>query len=155
MARRYNVSFEKVAVAVVQDLITILGAAGKMCEIIEVSLTDVEAVAPANAQLALRMSLLTSAITVTGGTTQTPRPLDIGDAAASFTAKSNNTTQATSSGAKTTIREDGMSIFAGYSYQFPKPPEVGPSQAFVFEIITTPNASVTLSGNIVVDERGG
>lgn len=156
MARRYNVSFEKISVAAVQDLLSIAGASGKTCRVIEISVAAVDAAAPTNGQLALRASLLTATVTAgSGGAAVTPRPFDIGDAAASFTARRNDTTQATSSGAKTTVREDGCNIYAGYSYMFPSPPVVGPSQSFVFELITTPGATYTLSGNIVVEEMGG
>lgn len=155
MPRRYNVSFEKVSVSAVQDLITIQGASGKMCRILEVSVWDVDTTAPTNTQLALRCSILTATVTVTGGTSVTPRPLDVGDAAASFTAKSNNTTQATTTGAKTTVREAGANVYQGDQYQFLAPPLIGPSESFVYEIITAPAAALTLSGNIVVEELGG
>lgn len=156
MARRYNVPFEKITVSAVQDLISILGASGKMCRIIEVSLADVDATAPTNTNLALRCSLMTATVTPGSvGGSVTPLKFDLGDAAASFTARRNDTTQATTTGAKTTIREDGCNVFAGYSYMFPSPPPVGPSEQFVFELITTPGASLVLSGNVVVEEMGG
>lgn len=156
MARRYNVSFEKVTVSAVQDLVTILGAAGKMCRIIEVSVADVDATAPTNTNLALRVRYLPATVTAgSGGSTPTPAKMDPGDAAASFTAHANDTVKSTTSGTAIILREDGANVFGGYSYMFPSPPVVGPSEAVVFELITAPSASLTLSGNVLVEEIGG
>jgi len=156
MSRIYAVTFEKVSVSAVQDLVQIVGTTGVMCKIKEVTVADVDATAPAtNMQLALRCRLLPATVTNgSGGSTPTPQPLDQGDAAATFTALANNTTKATTSGTASIIREDGANIYTGYSYQFPNPPTVKPGTSFVFELITTPAATVTLSGSVIVEEEG-
>lgn len=156
MGRIYTVVFEKVTVAAVQDLFQIKGATGKTLRIKEVSVSCVDATLPTACMLALRCRFLPATVTDgSGGTTPTPQKVDPGDAAASFTALVNNTTPATTSGTAVKIRDDGCHIYAGYSYAFPKPPEIGPSESFVFELITAPAASSTLSGTATVEESGG
>src|SRR5581483_6587032 len=141
MARTYAVTFEKVSISATQDLFQINGASGKMLRIKRIAVSSVDATPPTAGMLALRCSLLTATVTNgSGGSSPTPRPLDLGDAAASFTAKANNTTPATTNGTKTTIEENGCHLYAGFDYSLPVPPVVGPSEAFVFELITTPNS---------------
>jgi len=120
---------------------------GKMLRIKSVSLSDVDATAPStNMQLALRCRYLPATVTNgSGGGTPAIGKMDPGDAAASFTALSNNTTKATTSGTVAILLEDGCNIYAGYSYPFPAPPVVGPSESFVFELITAPPSGVTLN----------
>ncbi len=157
MPRSYSVSFEKVSVSAVQDLVQIAGAAGKTLKIKSVNVADVDATAPTtNQQLALRCRFLPATVTNgSGGATPTPRPFDPGDPAASFTALTNNTTKATTSGTATILREDGCNVYAGYTYPFPTPPIIGPSESFVFELITAPATTLTLSGTVEVEETGG
>lgn len=157
MARRYVVPFESVTVTVVQDLITVFGAAGKMCRIIAMNVACVSLTAPANAQLALRGRFLPTTLTAgSGGTTPTPQKLDPGDAAASFTAHVNDTTKTTTSGTAIINEEDGMNIYAGYNFMFPTPPVVGPSEAFVFELVQLGGlTTMVLSGKMIVEEIGG
>jgi hypothetical protein len=156
MAREYAVTFEKVSVSAVQDLFQIIGAAGKILRIIRIAVSCVDATLPAAECFALRCRYLPATVTNgSGGSSPTPRPLDPGDAAASFTAKANSTTQATTSGTAITLEENGCHAYAGFDYQFPYPPIVGPSESFTFELITTPSATTTLSGTCIVEELGG
>jgi hypothetical protein len=158
MARRYGVTFEKVSVTAVQDLFQIIGATGKILRIIEVSLSDVDSTLPTAQMMALRCRFLPATVTAgSGGSSPTPEPFDPGDSAASFTAKANSTTKATTSATAVVLREDGAHLYAGYSYPFPSPPIIGPSESFVFELITAPSASGTwvMSGTVTVEETGG
>jgi len=156
MPRTYSVTFEEVAVTAAQDLVEIKGAAGKILRILRqyVAMTDTSP--PTNQQFALRSRFLPATVTDgSGGTTPTPRPFDPGDAAASFTALVNNTVKATSSGTPTILEENGANAFAGYDYMFPRPPIIGPSEAFVFELLAAPGGTPHLSGGVVVEESGG
>lgn len=156
IGRVYSVSFEKVSVSAVQDLFQIKGAAGKILLIRRVSVSDVDAAQPTAGELALRCRFLPATVTDgSGGSSPTPRPFDPGDAAASFTAKANNTTQATTTGTAATLEENGCHVYSGYDYSFPKPPVIGPSESFTFELITTPTATYILSGTVIVEELGG
>ena len=156
MSRMYAVTFEKVSVSAAQDLVQIIGATGKMLRIRRQWVADVDAAAPSNQGLALRGRFLGATVTNgSGGTSPTPKPLDPGDSAASFTAKVNSTTPATSSGTVNIVEENGANIFGGYDYMFPFPPPIGPSESYVFELITNPNTTVLLSGGVIVEEIGG
>lgn len=156
MPRRYTASFEKVSVLAVQDLVQIIGAAGKMLRIIAFNVDCVDATAPTDQQLALRCRYLPATVTNgSGGTSPTPQPVDPGDSAAAFTAKANNTTQATTSGTASVRWEGGCNVKAGREHYFPSPPYVGPSESFTLELITTPASTITLSGYVLVEEMGG
>ena len=156
IGRVYTVVFEKVACAAVQDLFQIKGATGKILLIRSVALSCVDATLPTAGMLALRCRFLPATVTDgSGGSTPTPQKQDPGDAAASFTALANSTTPATTSGTAVKLLEDGTHVYAGYRYDFLKAPVVGPSESFVFELITAPAASSTLNGTVVVEELGG
>lgn len=156
MPRTYTVSFENVAIAAAQDLVQVKGAAGKTLRILRQSLACVDSTLPASQTLRLRSQFLPATVTDgSGGSSPTPEPLDPGDSAASFTAKANNTTQASSSGTATTLEANGCHVYSGYDYAFPRPPIVGPSESFVFALMTAPAASTHFSGSVVVEESGG
>jgi hypothetical protein len=156
MGREYSVTFEKVSVSAAQDLVQIKGASGKILRIRRQWVADADVTAPTNTALALRSRFLGATVTDgSGGSSPTPKPFDPGDAAASFTAKANNTTQATSTGTVNILEENACNVFAGYDYMFPFPPIIGPSESFVFELIDTPGATLVLSGGVVVEELGG
>lgn len=156
MPRTYSVTFEEVACTAAQDLVQIKGAAGKMLRILRqyVALTDTSP--PTNQQFALRSRFLPATVSDgSGGTTPTPRPFDPGDAAASFTALANSTSKATTNGTATILEENGANSFAGYDYMFPRPPVIGPSESFVFELLAATTGTPHLSGGVVVEEMGG
>jgi hypothetical protein len=156
MPRTYAVTFEEVACSAAQDLVQINGASGKMLRILRqfVSMTDPSP--PTNQQFALRSRYLPATVTNgSGGSSPTPQPFDPGDAAASFTAKANSTTKATTNGTASILEENGCNSFAGYDYMFPKPPTIGPSEAFVFELLASPTGTPHLSGGVIVEEMGG
>jgi hypothetical protein len=156
MARRYAVSFEEVACSAAQDLLQINGAAGKMLRILSVSVAMADTSPPTNQQFGLRARFLPATVTNgSGGSSPTPQPYDPGDSAASFTAKANNTSKATTNGTASVLLEDGCNAFSGYLYMFPSPPVVGPSEAFVWELLSTPTGTPHLSGTAVVEEMGG
>jgi len=154
MGRMYSVSFTAVSVTAAQDLIGIYGAAGKMCRPRRVSVNIAASTLPTAVGLELRCRFLPATVTAgSGGTAPTPQKLDPGDAAASFTARANDTTPATTSGTAAVLESNGCHIFAGYDYRFSFPPNIGPSEAFVFELLNTVTA--TLSGTVIVEELGG
>lgn len=156
MPRTYAVTFEQVSVSAAQDLIQISGAAGKTCRILRQWVGSSDTTAPTNQQLALRSRFLPATVTNgSGGSAPTPRPMDPGDAAASLTALANDTVKATTNGTATILEENSCNIFAGYDYAFPRPPIVGPSEAFVFELLSTVSGTVHLSGGVLVEESGG
>ena len=159
MPRVYTVVFKKVSVSAVQDLIAIYGTVGKTTKIKEITVADVDAPSPStNTQLALELKTLTEPVVAgSGGSAATPQKTDPGDAAASFTARVNDTTQATGA-ATSDIREDGSNIYPGYTYPF-DPPIIIPCNssgagAAVLALVTALGTAVTLSGTMVVEEEG-
>ncbi len=160
MARRYQVTFENVTVSAAQDLVLITGAAGKMMRIVRAWVNSTNTTAPTNQQIRLRARVLPATVTVgSGGTTGiTPSRVDPGDAAcSSATCGANNTTQATTSGTAVVLYANGANIFAGEqkTWQPGKEPTIGPSEAFVWELLSTVTGTVAMSGGVEFDESGG
>lgn len=156
MPRTYTVSFRNVAIAAVQDLISLKGSTGKICRLNRADL-QMTAVTLTTAQ-GMNINVKYSSATITlgsGGSTPTPRPTDPGDAAASFSCHANDTSQATTSGAFVDITPSGGHIYSGFSYNWgQKGPIFGLNTGVVFELATAPAASVTMSGSVEVEEMG-
>lgn len=155
MARRYAVTFEEVSVSAPQDLVEIIGASGKMVRIIRYWVSATATTLPTAQNLSLRCRYLPATVTSgSGGSSPTPRKLDQGDAAATFAAKTNSTSKATTNGTAVTLAEDGCHIYAGCDKVFTAPPTVPVSTSFVFELLSTVSGTVALSGGVEVEEIG-
>lgn len=107
----------------------------------------------------LRLNCKYASATITlgsGGGTPTARPLDPGDAAASFTNHTNDTTPATTSGAFTDIMPAGGHNYGGFDYTWPtnEEPVFGLSEGFVFELLSTVTGTCNFSGGVTVAETG-
>ena len=156
MPRRYRVVFEQVTVSAAQDMLQITGASGKMLRILRAWVNSTNTTLPTSQMIAIRCRTLPATVTNgSGGTTPTIQKTDIGDASASFTALANNTTKATTSGTAVINDDTGTHISAGYDNMFITPPPIGPSEAFVFELLSTVSGTVALSGGVEVEEIGG
>jgi hypothetical protein len=157
MPRVYRVTFEGVSVSAAQDLVSVKGGSGKMCRVLRQWVSATDTTLPTSQMLQLRGRLASATITLGSGGTDgvTPRPVDIGDAAAGFTANVNDTTKATTSGSFTIIEEGGCHIYQGYDNTLAKPPLVGPNEGYVFELLSTVSGTVHLSGGLEVEEWGG
>jgi hypothetical protein len=156
MPRSYVVGSENILVAAAQDLLQIKGASGKMLDILRVwcGCTDTTLVTAQG--MRFRCRYLPATVTDgSGGSTSTPRPTDPGDAAASFTCLTNNTTPATTSGTAAVLNTEGDHAFSGINLPFKNPPQVGPSESFTFELLSTVSGTVHLSSGAEVTERGG
>jgi hypothetical protein len=156
VARTYKVTFEGVAVSAPQDLVQINGASGKMLKILRQWASATDTTLPTAQMLQIRSRFLPATVTNgSGGSSPTPQKTDAGDANASFTALANNTSKATTSGTASILEENGCHVFSGYDVTFVRPPVVGPSESFVFELLSTPSGTLHLSGGIEVEEIGG
>lgn len=157
MPRKYSVPMEKISVSAVQDLFLIKGATGVVGFLKGIAFAAVDATPITNESIALRISYLGATVTNgSGGSSVTPAPNDPGDPAATFTARRNDTSQATCSPAtKLTVFEDGFMTLAGYANEFDdmRFPLI-PGTAYVIECITTPTAAVVLNGTATVIEVG-
>lgn len=153
--RLYLVTFENVAVSAAQDLLQIKGASGKMLQIVRQWVELVDVSLPAAQGWRLRSRFLPATVTDgSGGSTPTP-VAQPGDAAASFTALANNTTQATTNGTAKIHWAGGGHIYSGSRWTFQEMPAIGPSESFVFELLSTPSGTIHLSGGVEVIEIGG
>lgn len=155
MPRTYNVTFSAVTVTAPQDLVQVKGATGKMLRILRMWLAATDTASPTAQQLQIRARVLPTAVTDgSGGAAPTPAKNDQGDAAATFTALTNNTGKATTSGTAVVVEENGCHISAGYEFQFSRPPTIAVNQSFVFELLSTVTGTVHLSGGVTVEEIG-
>lgn len=152
--RLYSVSFAGVAITATQDLFTIIPGATKICaihsfELAQVTKTSVEI-------LRARLRLVPATVTAgSGGSAPTPVPFSSGDAAATFTARANDTTPATSSGTILDLWADQWNLLNGLLWVPPitnRPFVIAPGAAAVLSLGTAPAASITASGTIVVEE---
>lgn len=155
MARTYRVTFSKVSVSAAQDLLQIKGASNKVLRILRQWVnTPKDAALPAAQMLSIRSRFLPATVTDGNGTSVTPAKVDQGDAAATFTAIRNSTTQATTNNTAVVEFEGGDHIYSGHEHVFSRPPIVTPSTSFVFELTDAPSGTVLLSGGVEVEEIG-
>ncbi len=154
--RRYKVPFSVACVGVV-DLVSILVTAGKYAEFLGFSLNDADGGSgiPSSQQLVVKCFLLTGAIAGrTGGGAVTPIPDDTGDAVATSTARSGDTTVATGT-AGAIGYQGGCYVTQGIVQVFPGSiPALG-GELMVLRLMTAPSGTVTLSGTLDFAERGG
>lgn len=150
MGRMYAAVFERVAVTAVQDLFEIVAPADcavvlHACYISQDSDTDSEM---------LNILIHRASTSGSAGTSVTPSPLNLGDAAFGGTVEANNTTQGTEG---TFIHADCFNVLNGWLYQ-PTPecrPVLSPSGRIVVELQTAPGDELTMSGTVLIEEIGG
>jgi len=156
MPRTYIVSVEGITVTTVRDLLQIKGAAGKLLRIVRWKWVSFDPTLNTAQMIPTRCRFLPATVTDgSAGSTATPRPVDPGDAAASFTCLTNNTTQASSSGTATIVDEDSRHLYNGYEQQGTAVPLIGPGQSFTFETLQATTGSPKLSWLAEVEESGG
>ena len=154
MGRIYKVTFENVTTSAAQDLVAAYGASGKMCKLRRVW-AECYTATPTSQNLGYRVRFLPATVTPgTGGGAATPQKTDQGDASATFTARINDTSKATTTGTASIFEEGAAHILAGYDKSFEAPLTFGASTAVVFELLSTPSGSVALSGGVEVEEIG-
>jgi hypothetical protein len=156
MPRSYEVTFEQIAVSAAQDLVGIINSATKMARVKRAWVAMTDTTLPTSQMCAIRCRIGTTTITAgSGGAAATPRPVDVGDAAAGFTARVNDTTKQTTSGAYTIVEENGFHAYQGFDKTFASPPVLAISEGFVFELLSTVSGTVHMSGGLELEEFGG
>lgn len=151
--RLYSVSFADVAVAAAQDLINLTATANMGLKIHYIELGQRTLSAWEAKNVILRRNPAT--VTVgSGGGAGTIRRMNPSDAAATFTARINDTTgQTTSSTAETLLARDWE--FLNGFFWMPAPeqrPIIRPGEGFAIVLGTAPSASMTASGTAIVEE---
>lgn len=155
MARTYAVSFNAVSVSAAQDLFEITPADDKPVKILGLVIGQYSDVGDASAEnLSVKVSRGWGT-SGSGGSAPTPSPVGQADAAAGFTAETNNTTVA-STGTEVVLFSDVWNTQAGYQMWFPEGAQPGCSQAtgaILTVRITAPADAVTANGTLFVSEE--
>lgn len=155
MGRVYTVSFKNVTISAAQDLISLKGSTGKTCKVRRVWLNMNDTTIQTAQGLRLNIKYASATFTAgTGGSAPTPRPLDPGDAAASFTARANDTAQGTTSGAFVDLNPGGGHNYGGFDLTFKDGPVFGLNEAVIFELLSTVSGTCNYSGGAEVEESG-
>jgi hypothetical protein len=160
MPRRYEIiepSFLLVTNAAM-DLMQIKNAVGsnKMLKIVRWWWSSVDNILTTAQMLQIKCAVFPATVTDgSGGATPTPRPLDPGDVAATFTALSRNTVQATTSGTARIYDDQARHIYNGYEQQIEEGPWVPPASSFIFYApMTSLLGAPRISCGVEVDEYG-
>lgn len=153
--RVYAIPFNGVAVTAQQDFFEIVSASTKLVEIHSIHLSQETNVSDAN-EKELRIAVKTGQTTTgSGGSTVTPTPRVSGDAAFAGTTKANNTTKASTG---TIVTHDVRTWNTRVPLDIFYPPDqrvvLAPSARGTVELLTTPAASTTMSGVVIVEELG-
>jgi hypothetical protein len=159
LGRLYSVNFTAVSVSTDQDLFYVKPAADKIVLIESVKLAVVGGAADAGdtQEELLDIRLIRVPATVTagsGGGAFTPQQIADNDAAAGFTARINDTTEATTSGSLEVLDADGMNSRVPYLY-LPAPEHripIANAQAIVCRLSTVPADALSMSGTMLVRE---
>jgi hypothetical protein len=146
----YSAVFEEVAVTAAQDLFEIVAPADSVViihgfEISQSSDTDSEG---------LSLLVHRGSTSGSGGSTPTPAPMNVGDAAFGGTVEANNTSQSTEG---TQLHAAAFNVLSGYAW-IPTPetrPVLSPSGRIIIELQTAPADSLTMSGTVYFEEIGG
>lgn len=153
--RIYTVPFENVAVSAVQDLLSIKGSSGKIVQIIRFWIGATDTTLQTAQSLRLRLKYGSATVTLgSGGTVPTPQPVDPGDAAASFTCHVNDTTQATTTGAFTSLYPQGVHNYGGTDFPLKNSPIAGLNEALILELLSTVSGTCHFSGGAEIGEQG-
>ena len=153
MGRMYSITFEEVAVTAAQDLFEIISAADSSTVLHSVIVTQSSDAGDA-ADEQLSCIFHRGVATGSGGTSATPVPLSLGDAAYGGTSEVNNTTQSVEG---PILHAEAFNVRGGLYYR-PTPEEritISPSDVFIIELQTAPTDSLTMSGTAIIEEVGG
>jgi hypothetical protein len=154
MGRRYSVNFGAVAVTAAQDAFEVTNASTKVLVIHEIALEQVSDAGDAQAELLRVQAIKGFTTSGSGGSAQTPVPLETGHPAAAFSAEVNNTTLA-NTGTTVTLFDRGFNVQIGFFWQ-PTPEcriVLAPSERLVIRI-PAPADSLTMHGTMIVEEIG-
>jgi hypothetical protein len=154
MPRCYTVNFEDVTVSAVQDLFSFDAATDKPIELVALEFAQNTETGDA-AEEQLRIKVTRGNTTVgSGGTAPTPQPTSPGDSAAGFTARVNDTTQA-SAGTAVDLISTAFNVRVGYSWG-PVPYGMGiwtsGTSLLVVKLMAAPADALDLSGTATIIE---
>jgi hypothetical protein len=151
--RMYSINFTDVSVSAAQDLISITATAGMAFKIHRIeggqrSLTAWES-------KPVKLVRLPATVTAgSGGSAVTPQKMNNGDAAATVTARANDTTPATTNGAASVLLSEDFQFLNGLLVVFTpdERPVIAPSQAVALNLPTAPSGATNMSFTILIEE---
>lgn len=153
-SRQYSVVSNNVSVSAVQDLVSVTAGATKILGIVSVDIGQVTATTVGNLEVTLKY--LPSTVTAgSGGASATVSPLNPSDAAATATARKNDTSQATTSGTAITLWSGVWNVINNLTWQPTSAirlPIIGLSGAFVVSLNTAPGSAMTVNCSVVFEE---
>jgi hypothetical protein len=147
--RVYKTFFENVTISAVQDVFLLKAGSANGVELHQIDLSAGGVTAPA--EIRLRLKVLPATVTNgSGGSAPTISPADSGDSkSATATVRTNDTTQATTSGTSKTLQAHQWNVLAPWQY-LPAPEDreiIQAGEAIVLDMPGSP-ASTIVSGTI-------
>jgi hypothetical protein len=153
MGRMYSAVFEEVAVSAAQDLFELVAPADSAVAIHGLMISQSSDAGDSESEQ-LNVLIHRASTSGSGGSTPTPAPLHVGDAAFGGTCEANNTSQGTEG---TQIHAECFNVMAGLCIWWTPEtrPILSPSGRIVVELQTAPADALTMSGTIYFEELGG
>jgi hypothetical protein len=151
--RTYNIVFRNVTVSAAQDLCAAYCGASMAIELISLTIGQITQTAVEILQISIR-HLPATVSAGSGGNSFTPNPDKPTDAAATFTARINDTSQATTGGTALYPHADVFNLVNGYQWVWPERarPTAKLSEALIFSLDSAPLAGRVMSGSMKVGE---
>jgi hypothetical protein len=153
LGRMYTIVDEEVAVTTAVDICEINSAADSVTVVHGVTISQSSDAGDTESEQ-LNVLIHLGSTSGSGGTTITPAPTNLGDAAFGGTAETFNTTQATEG---TRRWSESWNIMAGMPLTLT--PEgwsvISPSDRLIIELQTAPADSLTMSVSVLIEEIGG
>lgn len=151
--RPYSVSFNNVTVTAIQDLIALYCGANMAVELHGLDIGQITGITVQNLRISVKR-LPATVTTGSGGSATTPQKVMRGDAAATATARANDTVQATTSGTASTLLSDVFNTVNGYQFFWPPDdrPTFGLSEAAIVSLDQAPSSGLAMSGTLWLAE---
>lgn len=154
MGRMYSAVFEEVSVSgAAQDLFRVSAPSDAIVVVHRVTISQSSDAGDSESEQ-LNVLIHRGSTDGSGGSSPTPAPMEVGDAAFGGTVAANNTTQSTEG---TQIHAESFNVMAGLDIVWTPEtrPVISPSGRLVVELQTTPADALTMSGVIYFEEIGG
>lgn len=156
MGRMYRGTFSAVAITVAQDLFEIVAPADAVVLLHGWGFSQSSDVGDAAEEMATVLVKSGQTTSGSGGSSVTPVPHALGDAAFGGTTEANNTTKATTG---TIVTHDVRNVNLRVGVDVVYTPEdrivLSPSARMTIELLGAPADSITASGYYVIEELGG
>ena len=151
--RTYTINFRNVNVSAVQDLCAAYCGASMAIEVVSLTIGQITQTAVELLQISIK-HLPATVTPGSSGNSYTPNPDVPTDAAATFTARINDTTPATTGGSVDYKHEDVFNLVNGYQWIWPEKarPNAKLSEALIFSLDSAPAALRVVSGQMRVRE---